>query len=92
MEALQVAPDALERAEELIDLERVRDQVTAALDGLKGDLRLAVVLRVIEGKSYAEAARLAGCSEDLLRQRVSRGLKRLARNLEILREDHERRV
>jgi RNA polymerase sigma factor (sigma-70 family) len=92
METLQVAPDALERAEELIDLERVRDEVGAALNGLKGDLRQAVVLRVVEGRPYPEAARLAGCSEELLRQRVSRGLKRLARDLEILREDHGRRV
>jgi RNA polymerase sigma-70 factor (ECF subfamily) len=96
MERLTVAPDALERAEELIDFEKVRDDVTAALDNLKGDLRDAVVLRVVEGMSYPEAARRAGCSEDLMRQRVSRGLKRLARDLAVLRdgrgEDHERRV
>ncbi len=87
MESLQVAPDALERAEELIDLERVRDAVTGALDRLKGDQRQAVLLRVVEGKSYADAAVLVGCSEALVRQRVSRGLKALARDLEILRDD-----
>jgi len=37
--------------------------------------------------SYAEAALVAGCSEELMRQRVSRGLKRLARDLAILREE-----
>ena len=87
MERLTVAPDALERAEELIDLEKVRDQVAEALDALKGDLRTAVVLRVVDGMSYAEAALVAGCSEELMRQRVSRGLKRLARDLAILREE-----
>ncbi len=96
MEHLTVAPDALERAEELIDLETVRDQVAAALDNLKGDLRDAVVLRVVDGMSYTEAALIAGCSEELMRQRVSRGLKRLARDLAVLRdepgEDHEPRV
>jgi RNA polymerase sigma factor (sigma-70 family) len=81
-----VADDALERAEELIDLTAVRAQVAEALSALKGDQREAVRLRVVEGLSYAEAASAAGCSEDLLRQRVSRGLKRLARDLEILRE------
>jgi len=95
MEQLTVAPDALERAEELIDLEGVRDQVAEALDALSGDLREAVVMRVIGGMSYAEAACRAGCSEDLMRQRVSRGLKRLARDLAVLRddpgEDHARR-
>jgi RNA polymerase sigma-70 factor (ECF subfamily) len=89
MERLVVAPDALERAEELIDLEKVRDHVTAALDALSGDVREAVVLRVVEGLSYPEAARLAGCREDLMRQRVSRGLKRLARDLAVLRDDPE---
>jgi RNA polymerase sigma factor (sigma-70 family) len=96
MEAISVAPDALERAEELIDLERVREQVAAALAALKGTQREAVVLRVVEGLSYPEAARQAGCSEALMRQRVSRGLKRLARDLAVLREDlgedHVRRV
>ncbi len=96
IEAISVAPDALERAEELIDLERVRDQVAAALDALKGTQREAVVLRVVDGLSYAEAARQAGCSEALMRQRVSRGLKRLARDLAVLRddpgEDHARRL
>ena len=58
-----------------------------ALDGLKGDIREAVVLRVVDGMSYPDAARLAGCSEALMRQRVSRGLKRLARDLAVLRDD-----
>jgi RNA polymerase sigma-70 factor (ECF subfamily) len=96
MERIVVAPDALERAEELMDLEKVRDHVAAALDALSGDVREAVVLRVVQGLSYPEAARLAGCREDLMRQRVSRGLKRLARDLAVLRddreEDHDRRV
>ena len=96
MEQLVVAPDALQRADELMDLEKVREQVAAALNALHGDLREAVVLRGVEGLSYPEAARLAGCREDLMRQRVSRGLKRLARDLAILGDDsgegHDRRV
>ena len=85
---LEVSSEALERAEELIDLEGVREQVAAAVYRLRGELREAVLLRVVEGRSYTEAARLTGASEALVRQRVSRGLKRLARDLAILREDH----
>jgi RNA polymerase sigma-70 factor (ECF subfamily) len=87
MEQLAVSPDALERAEELIDLETVRREVAAALDGLRGDERQALLLRVVQGKSYAEAAREAGCSEQALRARVSRGLRRLAQRLEGLGEE-----
>jgi len=87
IEPLAVSSDALERAEELVDLEGVREQVAAAVHKLKGELREAVLLRVVEGRSYADVARLTGVSEALVRQRVSRGLKRLARDLAILRED-----
>jgi RNA polymerase sigma-70 factor (ECF subfamily) len=85
-----VPSDAIERAEELIDSEEVRRQVAGALGRLNKDLRQAVVERVINGRSYTDAARLTGCSEQLLRKRVSRGLKILADDLEILREDHDR--
>ena len=77
----------MNRAEELIDLELVRREVAAALDGLRADEREALVLRVVEGKSYAVAAREAGCSEQALRARVSRGLRRLGGRLEALGED-----
>ena len=86
MEPLVVSQDALERAEELIDLELVRREVAGALGGLRRDEREALVLRVVEGKSYAEAAREAGCSEQALRARVSRGLRRLAQRLDGLEE------
>lgn len=87
MEQLAVSPDALERAEELIDLEPVRREVAAALDSLRKDEREALLLRVVRGKPYAEAAREAGCSEQALRARVSRGLRRLAQRLEGLGEE-----
>jgi RNA polymerase sigma factor (sigma-70 family) len=92
MQSLPVDADALERAEDLIDLEAVRAQVATALEGLKKDLREAVALRVIDGRSYADVARLTGCSEQVARQRVSRALKILAKDLEILGDDRDRRV
>lgn len=89
IEQFPVSVDAIERAEELLDLQEVREQVAAVLDTLKGELREAVLLRVVDGRSYADAARLIGCDETLVRQRVSRGLKRLSRDLRILGVDHE---
>jgi len=86
MEQLLVSPNALERAEELIDLEAIRGDVAAALDGLRRDEREALILRVVQGKSYAEAAVETGCSEQTLRARVSRGLRRLATRLDELGE------
>jgi RNA polymerase sigma factor (sigma-70 family) len=86
MEQLLVSPNALERSEELIDLEAIRGDVSAALDGLRRDEREAIVLRVVQGKSYAEAALETGCSEQTLRARVSRGLRRLATRLDALGE------
>lgn len=92
MGSLLVGPEAIERAEDLIDSAEMRRQVAQALGKLNHDLRQAVTLRVVEGKPYAEAARLSGCSEQLLRKRVSRALKILADDLEILRDEHDRRL
>ena len=89
MGSLLVGPDAIERAEDLIDSAEMRRQVAQALGGLNHDLRQAVTLRVVEGKTYAEAALLTGCGEQLLRKRVSRALKILADDLEILRDEHD---
>ena len=87
MESLAVSSDALERAEELIDLELVRREVAAALGGLRKDEREALLLRVVQGRSLRGAARVAGCREQALRARVSRGLRRLASRLEGPEED-----
>lgn len=88
IDTITVSTDSIERAEELLDLKAVREQVATALDTLKGELREAITLRVVEGRSYTKAALLAGCSEALVRQRVSRGLRQLARHLEVFGEDH----
>lgn len=47
------------------------------LESLPAELRAAVRGRVIEGRDYAELARELECSELLVRQRVSRGLRTL---------------
>jgi RNA polymerase sigma-70 factor, ECF subfamily len=47
------------------------------LAGLPVDERAAVSARVIEEREYGEIARSLGCSEMVVRKRVSRGLARL---------------
>jgi RNA polymerase sigma factor (sigma-70 family) len=49
------------------------------LDALSDDERDAVIARVIEEREYADIARGEGASEAAVRQRVSRGLRKLAK-------------
>jgi RNA polymerase sigma factor (sigma-70 family) len=71
-----------ERIEELIDFEKVGRAVRDALMELSAEQREAVSLRVIDGRSYPELARVMQCTEETARARVSRGLRRLAAALE----------
>jgi len=81
-ERLELGPEDVERVEALIDFEQVGRAVAAAFNELRPDQRAALRLRVIEGRSYREIAGTLGCSEDVVRARVSRGLKRLAGQLD----------
>jgi len=47
------------------------------LGDLPDDLRDAVVARVLEERDYDEIAAQLGCSQQVVRKRVSRGLTRL---------------
>jgi len=82
MERIELAPDDVERIEELIDFEHVGREVRHAFDTLRADQREALRLRVIEGCSYREMAAELGCTEETARARVSRGLKQLAAQLD----------
>jgi RNA polymerase sigma factor (sigma-70 family) len=53
-----------------------------AIDELPGDHRDAVVARHVDGESYAEIADRLACSQSVVRQRVSRGLRTLRTRLE----------
>ena len=81
MAPLVLQDEEIERIEELIDFEAVGRDVATALGRLRAGQREALTLRVIEGKSYPEAARVLGCSEAVVRARVSRGLRQLAAEL-----------
>jgi RNA polymerase sigma-70 factor (ECF subfamily) len=70
--------DDYERIEELVDLGPIREALAEALETLADEQRDALRLRVIDGLGYAEVAERLGCAEAAARQRVSRGLRRIA--------------
>jgi RNA polymerase sigma factor (sigma-70 family) len=67
-----------ERIEDLVDFAPIRGAVAEALGSLREDHREALRFRVVEELAYPEVARRLGCSEQNARQRVSRGLRRMA--------------
>lgn len=69
----------LERIDELVSLE---PGLVDLLDALPPVLREAVAQRVIEERTYEEIAEQLSCSESVVRQRVSRGLRTLRSQLE----------
>ena len=82
MERIELDPEDIERIEALIDFEHVGREVRDAFGELRADQREALCLRVIDGRSYREIAAALGCSEDVVRARVSRGLRCLAAQLD----------
>jgi RNA polymerase sigma factor (sigma-70 family) len=53
-----------------------------AVQELPDDQRAAVLARHVDGESYVEIARRLSCSESVVRQRVSRGLRTVRARLE----------
>jgi RNA polymerase sigma factor (sigma-70 family) len=70
--------DDYERIEDLVDFAPIRTALIEALDSLAEDQRQALQLRVIDELPYPEVAARLSCAEATARQRVSRGLRRLA--------------
>lgn len=68
----------LERVEELAGLGELRGHVRRALDALTADQAYAVQERVVGERAYDDLAAELGVSEDVVRARVSRGLRALA--------------
>ncbi len=75
IEPLALRDGVLERIEELGEGE----QALALLAGLPDDQRRAVQGRVLDELEYRELAQTLQCSESVVRQRVSRGLRALRR-------------
>jgi RNA polymerase sigma factor (sigma-70 family) len=80
LETLVLSDDALERIEELGS--GTRNGALRLLEDLPEDQRAAVTGRVVEDRDYEELARSLSCSESVVRQRVSRGLRSLRERLE----------
>lgn len=81
---LQIAPlpledDDLRRVEELAALAELG--VLAAVERLPTGERAAIRARVIEERDYESIAHDLGCSESVVRKRVSRGLARVRARL-----------
>jgi RNA polymerase sigma-70 factor (ECF subfamily) len=76
----ELTDDDLERVLELASLDA--GAVGALVDALPEDLRRPLLDRVVAERPYAEIAAELRCSELVVRQRVSRGLKRLRSEME----------
>lgn len=77
MERLLLDDDAIERITRLAD-----DRAVTALQELPLDQRQAIRGRVVDGRTYPALAAELRCSESVVRQRVSRGLRTLKTELE----------
>jgi RNA polymerase sigma factor (sigma-70 family) len=77
VEPLALSDEMLERIETLADRGALE-----LLAGLPDDQRQAVQGRVLDERDYRELARTLKCSESVVRQRVSRGLRSLRERLE----------
>lgn len=71
----------LEWVERVADLPLLRSTVRAALGELPDDQAYAVTARVVEARPYSDLAGEIGVSEQVVRARVSRGLRTMARLL-----------
>lgn len=80
IEPLALTDETLERIERLGSEPSV--SAVQLLANLPDDQRVAVAGRVLEERDYAELAASLSCSESVVRQRVSRGLRALRKRLE----------
>jgi RNA polymerase sigma factor (sigma-70 family) len=78
IEPLVLSDEALERIAELASRS---SGALRLLEDLPEDQRLAVEGRVLDERDYAELATRLSCSQSVVRQRVSRGLRRMRERL-----------
>jgi len=71
----------IEWVEHVADLPSLRATVRTALDELPTDQAYAVTARVVESRAYSELAGELNVSEQVVRARVSRGLRAMAEAL-----------
>jgi RNA polymerase sigma-70 factor (ECF subfamily) len=79
LEPYELTDADLERVDELVGME---DRIAELVADLPAEQRTAVIERVVNERSYEEIAADLSCSESVVRQRVSRGLRTLRSELE----------
>jgi RNA polymerase sigma factor (sigma-70 family) len=73
-----IAQSELERIEELAGLPELRDRVQRAIAGLQPQQAYVILQRIVAEREYDDLARELGVSQEVVRARVSRGLRALA--------------
>lgn len=81
MQRIEFADEALERADDELDVWLGGSPASRLVDDLPYEMREAVLARIVHERSYREIARDQKASEAAVRQRVSRGLARVADGL-----------
>jgi RNA polymerase sigma factor (sigma-70 family) len=71
------AGEDADEIDQRLDAEALGPALQEALAGLPADQRLAVSLRIVEGRPYDEIATALGLAEPAIRKRVSRALESL---------------
>jgi RNA polymerase sigma-70 factor (ECF subfamily) len=82
MDALPFSDADLDRVDELVSTSIDPGVLRAAVAALPASQREPVIGRVVAERSYTEIAAEMSCSELLIRQRVSRGLRALRARIE----------
>jgi RNA polymerase sigma-70 factor (ECF subfamily) len=84
LEPLVIEDEDIARIDELAATADSQVRLEAAVQGLPAAQRDAVLARVVEERPYPEIAERMACSEMIVRQRVSRGLRTLRAQMEEL--------
>jgi RNA polymerase sigma-70 factor (ECF subfamily) len=67
--------------QEQVEREQLRRELTRAISGLSGKLRVALVLHDIEGLTHEEIGRIVGCSAGTTKSRLFRAREEVRRRL-----------
>jgi RNA polymerase sigma factor (sigma-70 family) len=81
MEPLALDDEELDELEWRIDFEAHEGRLSGLLQALPLEQREAILASVVDERTYADIARDTACSEAVVRQRVSRGLRQLRARL-----------
>lgn len=81
VDPLHITDEGIATIEELGDADTLRHDLKRAMRDLPDRQRDAVQARLVDDREYADIANQLACSEHLVRQHVSRGLRRLRKAL-----------